>query len=123
VIKARKQRIRKPCVSRQAADLALLVRPGRCQTVQWTGGQLGRQAVRRSLNPEAIASLMLEFLDLRTWCPRVAYMISGYVHAGTPTVALLHRRAQDLGMTEEPDRQARRLPPRPHPAHRTLVSP
>jgi len=36
-----------------------------------------------SLNPEAIAALMLEFIDLRAWCNKIALMLSGYVNVGT----------------------------------------
>ncbi|AYF26693.1 hypothetical protein CSH63_04285 [Micromonospora tulbaghiae] len=36
-----------------------------------------------SLNPEAIAGLMLEFIDLPTWCSQVAVMLGGDVPART----------------------------------------
>ena len=36
-----------------------------------------------SLNPAAIASLMLEFIDLRTWCQHVAFTLGGDVPAGS----------------------------------------
>jgi hypothetical protein len=36
-----------------------------------------------SLNPAAIAALMLELIDLRTWCRQVSLMLGGDVSAGT----------------------------------------
>lgn len=43
----------------------------------------GNQLWFTSLNPEAIASLMLEFIDLRAWCRQVALMLTGDVPTGT----------------------------------------
>ncbi|MEU4383563.1 hypothetical protein [Micromonospora echinofusca] len=43
----------------------------------------GNRMLFTSLTPEAIAGLMLEFIDLRSWCRQVALMLTGDVPAGT----------------------------------------
>lgn len=43
----------------------------------------GNQATYASVNPEAIAGLMLEFIDLRTWCRQVAMVLGNGAASGT----------------------------------------
>ncbi|WP_159079305.1 hypothetical protein [Plantactinospora sp. BC1] len=78
-------------IIRQLADVGVLaewMQPLN-GTEDWTKPLLRVAATARnrlwftSLNPEAIASLMLEFIDLRSWSRQVALMLSGDVPAGT----------------------------------------